>query len=324
MAAPRTPYCGRRLAGVLGRVERTLWDRSPVVLMYHRVADRPDDLWDIAVPPARFEEQLEALKLVREVVPLDEVLAWQGHGRRSAKPLAAITFDDGYHDALGQALPILERQDCPAIVYVATGPVGGELGFWWDELVRLLLDAPANLEPLRLVIGGRPSTRLLPDDRKGREGVCRQVRRRLRDLMPEEIDGQLDAICAWAGAARRLHPEDRLMSGEEVGRLSKTLVQVGAHTVRHPSLPSLTPDAQLAEMAESRRACEAWTGGPVEHFAYPFGHYDRASLAAARACGFRSAVATSPGVVRPWSDPLRLARITPGRMDGEALTKLLS
>ncbi len=305
-------------------MERMLWDRSPVVLMYHRVADCPDDLWNIAVPPARFEEQLEALKRVREIAPLDEVLAWRDHGRPSAKPLAAITFDDGYHDALNEALPILERQDCPAIVYVATGPVGGALGFWWDELVRLLLDAPASLEPLRLVIRGRPMTRQLPDDRKGREEVCRLVRRRLRNLEPEEIDAQLDAICAWAGASRRLHPEDRLMTGEEVGRLSTSLIQIGAHTARHPSLPSLSPAAQLAEMADSRRACEDWTGGPVEHFAYPFGHYDRSSVAAARACGFRSAVTTSPGVVRPLSDPLRLARITPGRMDGEALTRLLS
>ncbi len=301
-----------------------LWDRSPVVLMYHRVCERPDDLWGITVGPERFEEQLKALKRVRQIVPLDELLAWQERGRWSAKPLAAITFDDGYHDALGQALPILERHDCPATVYVVSGLVGTDRGFWWDELVRLVVDAPSGLGPLHLEIEGRAVAWPLPDDPAGRQRVCRQVRRRMRDLEPEEIERQLDAICAWAGCSRRLDPEDRLMSGEEVARLSNSLVEIGAHTVRHPSLPTLSPAAQLAEMAESRRACEAWTGRPVEHFAYPFGHYDRSSVAAARACGFRSAVATSPGVVRPWSDPFRLARMTPGRMDGEALTRLLS
>ncbi len=321
---PRAPYCGRRLAGVLGRVERLLWDRSPVVLMYHRVAEPKDDLWGICVSPARFEEQLEALKRVREIAPLDQVLAWRDGDRRSGRPLAAITFDDGYHDASSQALPILQRHDCHATVYVVTGLVGADRGFWWDELVRLLLEAPAGRGPLQLEVGGAVVSWPIPDDGEGRRRACRQVRRRLRGLEPDDIDRQLDAVAAWAGLPRRLDPEDRLMSAEEVARLSGSLLQVGAHTARHPSLPSLTPAAQLSEMAESRRACEAWTGGPVEHFAYPFGHYDRASLEAARACGFRSAVATAPGVVRPWSDPFRLARLTPGRMDGEALSKLLS
>ena len=315
---------GRRLASLVGRLERALWDRSPVILMYHRVTAATDDLWGIAIEPDRFAEQIEALKQVRQVATLDEVLAWRDHGRTGGKPLAAITFDDGYHDALGQALPILEKADCPATVFVATGYVGSGKGFWWDELVHLLMDAPAAQQPLRLEIKGKAGAWLLPDDRQGRQRVCRQVRRRLRDLEPAEIDRQLDAICAWAGIPRRLHPEDRLMTAEEVGRLSRSLVEIGAHTALHPSLPSLTHAAQAAEIVESRRACEAWTGQPVAHFAYPFGHYDKVSVKAAKAAGFRSTCATTPGVVRPWTDPFRLPRITTGRMDGAALSKLLS
>ena len=322
--APQARYLGRRLAGIVGKAERALWDRSPVILMYHRVTACPDDLWGIAVDPGRFDEQIAALKRVREVVPLDEVLAWQSHGRSSARPLAAVTFDDGYHDALTQALPILERHDCPATVFVVSGLVGSQEGFWWDELLRVCMSAPAGGAPLSLTVNGRTSTWRFPDDRQGRQRLCRQLRRRLRGLDPDEIERQLDAICAWAGLSRWLDPGDRLMTGDEVARLSRSLVGIGAHTVRHPSLPALAAETQLREMTESRSACEAWTGRPVEHFAYPFGHYDRISLAAARAAGFVSACATSPGVVRPWSDPLRLARISPGRMDGEALTKLLS
>ncbi len=315
---------GRRLASIVGPLERMLWDRSPVVLMYHRVAPCADDLWGIAVEPARFTEQIEALKRVRQVASLDQVLAWREHGRTGEKPLAAITFDDGYHDALYAALPILERADCPATVFVASGLVGSGRGFWWDELVRLLMAAPTSNGPLRLRIRGRALAWPFSGSDAGRRRVCRQVRRRLRDLQPAEIELQLDAICAWAKIPRRLDPEDRLMTVEEVGRLSQSLVEIGAHTVRHPSLPSLSPEAQKAEICESRAACQAWTGKPVTHFAYPFGHYDRSSVRAARETGFRSACATSPGVVRPWTDPFRLPRMVPGRMDGEALTRLLS
>ena len=315
---------GRRLAKLIGPIERVLWDRSPVIVMYHRVAPTAEDLWGIAVKADRFAEQIEALKRVREVVPLDEVLAWMDHGRGGARPLATVTFDDGYHDALTTALPILERLDCPATVYVATGPVRSGRSFWWDELARIFRIAGEPDDPLRLTIGKRRIAWTLPADRRGRELVCRQVRRRLRGMEPDAIQAQLEIIAAWAGALRDPDPLDRAMTPDEVGRLSQGLVTVGAHTVHHPSLPSLSPEAQLAEIAESRRACEAWTGKAVDHFAYPFGHYSGAGVKAVREAGFRSSCATTPGVVRPWTDPLRLPRITPGRMDGEALSRLLA
>ena len=314
---------GRRLAKLTGQVERAIWKRSPVVLMYHRVAPTEDDLWGICVEPDRFAEQIAALKRVRQVVTLDEILAWRSGARGADRPLAAVTFDDGYHDAFSTALPILERLDCAATVYVATGLVGTDKAFWWDELVRLVMAAPPASPPLQLLVGHAPLTWAVADDRGGRQRVCRQVRRRLRDLEPAHIDAQMDAICVWSGGRRGARAEDRAMSGEEVRKLSQSLVTIGGHTVRHPSLPSLSPAAQSAEIAESRRACEAWTGRPIEHFAYPFGHYDRASLRGVREAGFRSACATTPGVVRPWTDPLRLPRLTPGRLDGEALARLL-
>jgi peptidoglycan/xylan/chitin deacetylase (PgdA/CDA1 family) len=315
---------GRRLSAFLGKFERALWPSSPVILMYHRVARTPEDLWGIAIPPERFAEQIEALKQVREVVPLPKLVEGMTSGRSAGKPLAAVTFDDGYHDALAEALPILERLDCPATVYVVSGLVGTGKSFWWDELVHMLLAAPAGRGELRIEINGKADAWTVPDDPAGRRRIIRKVRRRLRDLDPAEIDRQLDAIAAWAGEPRRLYPDDRLMTPEEVGRLDQGVVTVGAHTVRHPSLPELGFEAQLAEIAQSRAACEAWVGRQVDEFAYPFGHHDEASVRAAREAGFASACATIPSVVRPWTDPFRLPRITTGQMDGEALARRLS
>jgi peptidoglycan/xylan/chitin deacetylase (PgdA/CDA1 family) len=310
---------------MIGPIERLLWNRSPVVLMYHRVAPRTDDLWGIAVEPDRFAEQIQALKRVRDVAPLDQVLDWQSHGRTGGKPLVAVTFDDGYHDAFTAALPILERLDCPATVYVATGHIGSGRAFWWDELVRLVMAAPAGAPPLELQIGRTLKSWPVPDDRPGREHVCRQVRRRLRGLAPADIDVLMDAIADWAGAPRGATDADRAMTAREVGQLAKSgLVTIGAHTINHPSLPSLLAADQFDEIAKSRRACEEWSGRPVDQFAYPFGHYDRAGVKAVRAAGFRSSCATTPGVVRPWTDPLRLPRISVGSMDGEAISRLLA
>src|SRR5690242_3145445 len=115
---------GRRLARLTGAIERKLWPGSPVILMYHRVIELEPDPWGMAVGPKRFAEQLEALASIRRIVPLGELIASVRDGVRSERPLAAVTFDDGYHDAFTVARPILQRLGCPATVYVSTGMVG--------------------------------------------------------------------------------------------------------------------------------------------------------------------------------------------------------
>jgi peptidoglycan/xylan/chitin deacetylase (PgdA/CDA1 family) len=314
---------GRRLAKLVGPVERALWPHSPVILIYHRVAPTEGDIWGLAVDPGRFAEQIEALKRVREVAPLDRIVDADG-AKSSGKPLAAVTFDDGYHDAYTAARPILERLGCPATVYVASGLVDAGKEFWWDELARIFIELPTLPASLTVAFGGPSETLQVPADADGRRRICARVRRRLRGLAPAEIDERMSQLCAWAGTARTLRSDYRAMTSEEVCKLSQSLVTVGAHTIAHASLPALPLPEQEREMQESRRACEAWTNKPVRHFAYPFGHYDTSCLEAVSASGFASACATTPGVVRPWTDRRRLPRLSPGRMDGEALMRMLA
>jgi peptidoglycan/xylan/chitin deacetylase (PgdA/CDA1 family) len=315
---------GRRLAKLTGAIERRLWPSLPLILIYHRVAELASDPWGLAVRPDLFAEQVEAVSRVRRIVPLEALIRLAREGGRPERPLAAITFDDGYHDASATARPILERLDCPATVFVATGLVGSGREFWWDELAKVMLHTPSLPQTLALEVPGGTRSWNVPADAAGRDRLCRRLRRQLRELRPAEIDARLAELCQWAGLERSARPDHRVMTGEEIAALAGGPISVGAHTVGHPSLPRLSPSEQLAEIEQSRRACEAMTGAPVRHFAYPFGHYDAASVEAVRAAGLSSACATTPGVVRPLTDPLRLPRISPGRKDGEALTRLLA
>jgi hypothetical protein len=117
-----------RLRALRTRIRHLRDRRRPIVLMYHRVADIVVDPWNLAVGPERFAEQIAVLARRREIVPLERI------GERPAgKPLAAITFDDGYVDVLTHALPVLESHGAPATVFVTTGQMGSPREFWWDE-----------------------------------------------------------------------------------------------------------------------------------------------------------------------------------------------
>ena len=93
------------------------------VLMYHKVNDLPGN--PVTVSVARFAEQMSALRdLGYTVVGLEAVLAY--YLDRAPLPAGAtlITFDDGYEDVLRYALPVLEREGYPAVLFVPLGYVG--------------------------------------------------------------------------------------------------------------------------------------------------------------------------------------------------------
>lgn len=92
-------------------------------------------------------------------------------------------------------------------------------------------------------------------------------------------------------------------------------ITIGSHTVSHPRLTQLAPEARARELAESRAAIAAETGVAPEFFCYPHGDEDAAVRAAVRAAGYRLAVATRPGPVTPASDPFALARTFIARDD---------
>ncbi|WP_443064955.1 polysaccharide deacetylase family protein [Streptomyces sp. NBC_00576] len=103
----------------------------PWVAMYHSVGDCSDDPYRITVTPARLDAQLRWLhRHGLRGVGVAELLAARSRGE--GRGLVGLTFDDGYADFLTNALPVLERWDCGATLFVLPGRLGGENA--WDPL----------------------------------------------------------------------------------------------------------------------------------------------------------------------------------------------
>ncbi|MFJ4963952.1 polysaccharide deacetylase family protein [Streptomyces sp. NPDC088729] len=104
--------------------------RRPWILTYHSVADPRDDPYGITVSAERLGQQLSWLRSRKLTgVGVAELLRAEAAGRRG---LVGLTFDDGYADFLGEALPVLREHGCTATVFVLPGRPGGVND--WDPL----------------------------------------------------------------------------------------------------------------------------------------------------------------------------------------------
>jgi len=102
----------------------------PMILMYHAVAEVPEDPHQLCVAPARFAEQMtwlarHGLRGV-SVGTLVEAMRVGQHRR-----MVGITFDDGYRTVLEAAVPELQRHGFGATAFIISGRLGATNE--WDE-----------------------------------------------------------------------------------------------------------------------------------------------------------------------------------------------
>jgi peptidoglycan/xylan/chitin deacetylase (PgdA/CDA1 family) len=112
--------------------------------------------------------------------------------------------------------------------------------------------------------------------------------------------GFIGGSSPWIGRG----PAAEMLSEDEVRALAAAGWEIGAHTMTHPDLSQLDYDGCLSEIESSRDALARIAGAPIETFAYPFGRYGTAAVAAVRDAGFRAAVTIGSG---SW-DPFTLTR----------------
>jgi peptidoglycan/xylan/chitin deacetylase (PgdA/CDA1 family) len=107
-------------------------------VVYHTISNPAKPLpANIDVSPERFERHLNWLARRRnQVARLTDLLV-----APPDKNLIAITFDDGYQDNLTVALPLLEKYDLPATIFIAAGFIGND-GYLTSEDVRVLASHP--------------------------------------------------------------------------------------------------------------------------------------------------------------------------------------
>jgi peptidoglycan/xylan/chitin deacetylase (PgdA/CDA1 family) len=277
------------------------------ILTYHRVAElsaRPRlNPRLISATPSVFARQIRHLVRNFHVVSAEEVLEAIRHSRTLPAHAVWITFDDAYRDFQDVAWPILKEHRAPVTLFVPTDyPDHPDLSFWWDRLYR----AFAYTEKSAIRREGLGNLSLGTDS--AREASLRRTQDTIKHLANDEAMGLVDSLCEELGVCEP--PAPTVLGWEELRRLSREGVTVGAHTRSHPLLTKVSRERARDEIVGSQSDVTREIGRALPIFSYPNGDHDDSVVDLARSSGFEAALTQDIGHNDLESgDPLRLRRI---------------
>jgi peptidoglycan/xylan/chitin deacetylase (PgdA/CDA1 family) len=279
-------------------------EASARILYYHRVNDDNDPFFP-AISTELFEQEMRFLRRRYTVVSLSELL--ERLAGETAKPVVAITFDDGYRDNYQNAFPILERYGLPATIFLTTGGMDTGEALWFETLALACKRTSREFLDIELGSGERVWMRTETERLRANERVFAILR-----TLPDAERRQ------WLARIERQLPihdggelKDRMLTWNQVRFMQSRRIDFGGHTVTHPFLSRMASEGFLWEVSECKRRIEEETQHPALHFAYPNGReedFGAANRDLIRIAGYRAAVTTIWGTNYGSTDPMQLRR----------------
>lgn len=243
---------------------------NATVLCYHRLTKerfkqgefRPNSY--LCVRDDCFEEQIRYLSRTALLTPLDQVVKDLSLHEASSHKIA-ITFDDGYRDNLEFALPVLEKYNVPATIFVSPGLIDQTAPLWWEELAFIV----SNSQQLHFDWSGDNYHFSLDND-VAKNSVYLTLNKLFKSL---SSSGQISLLKILRSKCKlQFQQGNLLMSWEELQKLSgHPLITLGCHTLRHPILSNESESDALNEISEGRSILSAKVEQDIDLFAYPVG-----------------------------------------------------
>ncbi len=280
-----------------------------LVLLYHEIR-KPRNRFETAVSPEHFEEQIRFIKKEFEVVSVSRMLEILSRKEKPARPLAVVTFDDGYRDNYTAAYPILKKYGVPAAIFLAVESLGNESPMWTARVESLFEGASA--ESLRLETLPGAKVYKLGNNYQQRMKTCYDVKTEMKRLPDADRRIVLKELEEKLKADRedRNGPYCEMLSWEEVGLLAgDPLITIGSHSMSHRMLANLPPEEMLSELEASKRKIEEKTGREVAFVSYPGNSYNGATLDFARQAGYRAGFAVRQSLTGFEDDWFELKRV---------------
>jgi peptidoglycan/xylan/chitin deacetylase (PgdA/CDA1 family) len=269
---------------------------APFIVCYHRVVEDFERSAIGAIPSMlistrMLERQIDWIAKRFEIIPPDELGAHLKSGRTFERPVAAVTFDDGYSDVYRYAYPLLKRKGIPAAFFVVTDLVNTGRPQLFDRLYLLLRILQKRGTPLGLTLAhtlqstGIDTAELkqlhsMADDAFSvMTAVLTACPRRQLETAITELENE---VSSKADLLDEMTP----LSWEMIRAMHRGGMTIGSHTKAHLLLTTESLETAKKDLTESKQLLESHLETPVLHFAYPDGRFNAAVVQAVQQAGY--------------------------------------
>lgn len=292
------------------------------ILLYHRIVPDIFDsriecfrLMQIATRQASFEKQMLYLRAKYKVIGLRDLVSALNTHQILPDNTCVITFDDSYRDHYSYAFPILKRLGLVATFFIESGHTAesGRVRFL-DRFFYALDHSSGKSFTLELPDGNRldsqrldPFSKLALLQNSGLKGWLKQKDEITQANVLTQLEDSLQARFDSRKVSRELY-----LSIEQMEEMVQGGMELGAHTIHHPSLLHIAFETARTEIFESGDFVKKINRTDTIAFAYPFGEGSNSPTLRrlVRDYGYYAACATLAGLNRWDTNPFELRRLT--------------
>ncbi|UYN91527.1 MAG: polysaccharide deacetylase family protein [Anaerolineales bacterium] len=243
--------------------------RDVVGLFYHSVSDAPlphvQHLY-APEPVARFEAALQYIKRHHHPVTDGEIEAHRVEGKPLPRRAMHLSFDDGFSECYSVVRPLLLKHSIPCTFYVTTGWLDNASMFYRNK-TSLCIEQMRTLE--------RDAAKMVLTSLNNALGLslsdAASFERWIKTQQAAE-EGVIDMTAKMLGVDVKAYLQERspYLTREQVRALHADGFTIGAHTVRHAKLATLS-DAEIeSEIVTSAREVQAITGQERVTLSFPY------------------------------------------------------
>ena len=246
------------------------------ILNLHRVSPEPDPYWP-PLHPELFLELVQWLASNFHVTTLEQLKTV-----KTDRPVAVLSFDDGYSDFIEYAVPILNKFGLSANMNIIPECAESGRPMWNVRLYDFLKSAPFD-EIRRIDIPGF-SKQLESDSLNAKLQFGLAVRKFLKNRSMKERK------IVWRPVEEAIERHDfastRMMTTDEIRQLADSF-EIGAHSYSHESMGFETDEFFLDDLSR----CEAYFSGKLgislSIYAFPNGSYRTSQIELLRSHGIK-------------------------------------
>jgi peptidoglycan/xylan/chitin deacetylase (PgdA/CDA1 family) len=262
-----------------------------------------------------FDRQMAFLALHFDCLPISDLIARvrESSMTLNARPLAAITFDDGYADNYEVAWPVLRKYAIPAAIFLI-GDVYERKQLPWLVRLRLLFSRSAPA----VVSSTLPPGATLGETPAGREAVVRLWTQFLSQASADKREDSLAELSLRLNVTTSEQVDDVMLSRSQVAEMRDGGITFGSHTQTHPNLAYRPLDEARLEIEHSRHSLKSHLKVSPTVLAYPNPgslrpHVTNELAAAVEQSGYDAALTSESGAATGATSMFRLPRVGVGR-----------